>query len=121
VRKILQSALLATLIVAACPPTHASDDAKTPAAQDGPNADGFHLPPFPADAHASQSVQVDGRTLKYTVTVGTLPVRDDKGNIFRAQRRAGCVFGVSQFRRHWSQARELRRGRRQPLRSGRVA
>ena len=77
-RKILQSALLATLIVAACPPIHAGDDAKTPPAQDAANADGFHLPPFPADAHVSQSVEVDGRTLKYTVTVGTLPVRDDK-------------------------------------------
>lgn len=80
-RKILQSALLASLIVVACPPAHAGDDAKTPAAQDGANADGFHLQPFPADAHASQSIEVDGRTLKYTVTVGTLPVRDEKGDV----------------------------------------
>jgi carboxypeptidase C (cathepsin A) len=81
VRKILQSALLATLIVARFSPAYAGDDAKTAAAQDGANTDGFHLPPFPADAHVSQSVEVDGKTLKYTVTVGTLPVRDDKGNI----------------------------------------
>jgi len=81
VRKILQSALFATLIVAGCSPAFASDDAKTPTAQDGADADGFHLPPFPADAHVSQSVEVDGRTLKYTVTVGTLPVRDEKGNV----------------------------------------
>jgi carboxypeptidase C (cathepsin A) len=81
VRKILQSALLATLIVSAFSPAYASDDAKTTPAQDGTNADGFHLPPFPADAHTNQSVSVDGHTLKYTVTVGTLPVRDDKGNI----------------------------------------
>jgi carboxypeptidase C (cathepsin A) len=81
VRKILQSALLATLIVASASAAYAGDDAKTPSAQDGANADGFHLPPFPADAHASQSVEVDGKTLKYTVTVGTLPVRDEKGNI----------------------------------------
>ena len=80
-RKILQSALFATLIVAGCSPAFASDDAKTPTAQDGADADGFHLPPFPADAHVSQSVEVDGRTLKYTVTVGTLPVRDEKGNV----------------------------------------
>ena len=84
-RKILQSALIAALIaaliVAACPPAHAGDDAKVSPAQDAANADGFHLPPFPADAHASQSAEVDGRTLKYTVTVGTLPVRDDKGNV----------------------------------------
>jgi carboxypeptidase C (cathepsin A) len=81
VRKILQSALLATLIVAHFSPAYAGDDAKTAATQDGANTDGFHLPPFPADAHVSQSVEVDGKTLKYTVTVGTLPVRDDKGNI----------------------------------------
>jgi carboxypeptidase C (cathepsin A) len=81
VRQILQSALLATLIVASFSPAYAGDDAKTAAAQDGANTDGFHLPPFPADAHVSQSIEVDGKTLKYTVTVGTLPVRDDKGNI----------------------------------------
>jgi carboxypeptidase C (cathepsin A) len=36
-------------------------------------------PPLPADAHAAQSIQMDGKTLKYTVTVGTLPVRDGDG------------------------------------------
>jgi carboxypeptidase C (cathepsin A) len=80
VRKILQSALLATLIIAGSP-AHAGDEAKPSSAADGANADGFHLPPFPADAHVSQSAVVDGRTLKYTVTIGTLPVRDDKGNV----------------------------------------
>ncbi|MGH8190545.1 MAG: S10 family peptidase [Rhodanobacteraceae bacterium] len=39
------------------------------------------LPPLPAAAHKEQSVVVDGRTLKYTVTVGWLPVRDDKGKM----------------------------------------
>ena len=33
-------------------------------------------PPLPADAHVAQSVQTDGKTLHYTVTVGTLPVYD---------------------------------------------
>jgi carboxypeptidase C (cathepsin A) len=32
--------------------------------------------PLPADAHVEQSIQLDGRTLHYTVTVGTLPVFD---------------------------------------------
>jgi carboxypeptidase C (cathepsin A) len=81
VRKTLPSALLATLLVASFFPAYAANDAKTPAAQDSSNADGFHLPPFPADAHTSQSIEVDGKTLKYTVTVGTLPVRDEKGDI----------------------------------------
>jgi hypothetical protein len=37
------------------------------------------LPPLPPDAHAEQSIQMEGKTLHYTVTVGTLPVRDSKG------------------------------------------
>jgi carboxypeptidase C (cathepsin A) len=37
------------------------------------------LPPLPPDAHTTQTVQVDGKPLKYTVTVGTLPVRDKDG------------------------------------------
>jgi carboxypeptidase C (cathepsin A) len=37
------------------------------------------LPPLPADAHVSQQIQLDGKTLKYTVTVGSLPVRDKDG------------------------------------------
>src|SRR5260370_14526375 len=36
-------------------------------------------PPLPPDAHAEQSIQLEGKTLHYTVTVGTLPVRDRKG------------------------------------------
>lgn len=34
------------------------------------------LPPLPAPAHVQQAMQLDGKTLKYTVTVGSLPVRD---------------------------------------------
>src|ERR1700738_2462612 len=36
-------------------------------------------PPLPPDAHAEQSIQMEGKTLHYTVTVGTLAVRDSKG------------------------------------------
>jgi carboxypeptidase C (cathepsin A) len=36
-------------------------------------------PPLPPDAHAEQSIQMEGKTLRYTVTVGTLAVRDGKG------------------------------------------
>jgi carboxypeptidase C (cathepsin A) len=42
-------------------------------------ADKNALPPLPADAHTQQSIQFDGKALKYTVTVGTLPVRDKEG------------------------------------------
>jgi carboxypeptidase C (cathepsin A) len=36
-------------------------------------------PPLPADAHVEQTIQMDGKTLHYTATVGTLAVRDSKG------------------------------------------
>jgi carboxypeptidase C (cathepsin A) len=37
------------------------------------------LPPFPPDKTVSQSMTLEGRTLKYEVTVGSLPVLDEKG------------------------------------------
>jgi carboxypeptidase C (cathepsin A) len=36
-------------------------------------------PALPTDAHVEQSIQMEGKTLHYTVTVGTLAVRDSKG------------------------------------------
>ncbi len=39
------------------------------------------LPPLPADAHTQQSIELNGKTLHYTVTVGALPVRDEEGKI----------------------------------------
>jgi carboxypeptidase C (cathepsin A) len=45
----------------------------------GSPADAVNLPPLPADAHIEQTTQYDGRTLRYTVTVGKLPVRDKTG------------------------------------------
>jgi len=38
------------------------------------------LPPLPADAHVEQTMQLGGRTLKYTATVGTVPVYSAEGN-----------------------------------------
>jgi carboxypeptidase C (cathepsin A) len=46
-----------------------------------PADDKAALPPLPADAHVEQTMQLDGRTLHYTATVGTLPVRDKEGKI----------------------------------------
>ena len=81
-RKSLQSVLLAAFVLTAsnAAPAFAGDTHK-PAAPDTAGSDGFQLPPLPADAHVAQSATADGRTLKYTVTVGSLPVRDDKGKI----------------------------------------
>ncbi|MGA7234356.1 MAG: peptidase S10 [Bryobacteraceae bacterium] len=59
----------------ATPPTAA--DAKDKATPD-------KEPPLPADAHVAQSIQLDGKPLHYTVTVGTLPVYDNSkktGNV----------------------------------------
>src|ERR1700677_2344714 len=42
-------------------------------------ADKSTLPPLPADAHVQQSMELAGKTLHYTVTVGALPVRDKDG------------------------------------------
>ena len=41
--------------------------------------DKIELPPFPADASVKQVTHVAGKTLGYTATVGSLPVRDEKG------------------------------------------
>src|SRR5579862_2530575 len=38
-------------------------------------------PPLPADAHVSQTMQLDGKPLQYNVTVGTLPVWDNSKKI----------------------------------------
>jgi carboxypeptidase C (cathepsin A) len=35
--------------------------------------------PLPADAHVSQSIEIGGKALPYTATVGTLPVYDSTG------------------------------------------
>jgi carboxypeptidase C (cathepsin A) len=59
---------------------HADEDAK-PASTQGASADTFHLPPLPGDARVSQSAKVGEQTLHYTVTVGKLPVLDEKGTI----------------------------------------
>ncbi len=48
--------------------------AKPEAAADKPG-----LPPFPADASVHQSIHLGAKTLGYTATVGSLPVRDAEG------------------------------------------
>jgi carboxypeptidase C (cathepsin A) len=58
----------------------AGDKPAAPAA-DKPATEKNALPPLPADAHAEQTIQFDGKPLKYTVTVGTLPVRDKEGKV----------------------------------------
>jgi carboxypeptidase C (cathepsin A) len=54
----------------------AKSDAKDKGDKD---KDKIDLPPFPADASVKQVTHVAGKTLNYTATVGSLPVRDEKG------------------------------------------
>ena len=69
-RIVLAAALLSTSLPAfAAEPPAKSDEAK----------DKIDLPAFPADATIKQVTHVAGKTLNYTATVGSLPVRDDKG------------------------------------------
>ena len=69
VRLTLASSLLAVAAViaqqSATPPAPASTSA---------SAEKTDAPPLPPDAHATQSIQLAGRTLNYTATVGTIPV-----------------------------------------------
>src|SRR5208337_1189526 len=63
------------------PPANKTATEKPAAAEKPPADNKAALPPLPADAHMQQSAQIDGKTLHYTVTVGTLPVRDKEGKI----------------------------------------
>jgi carboxypeptidase C (cathepsin A) len=58
---------------------------KTAAADKAPpnksDADNAELPPLPPEAHAQQSMELDGKRLQYTVTIGALPVRDKDGKV----------------------------------------
>ena len=83
------------------------------------------LPPLPADAHVQQEIKLDGKTLKYTVTVGALPVRDKDGKMagevvttaytvegenrpvtFAFNGGPGAASRLSEFRRHRPQAHD---------------
>src|SRR5215467_14363417 len=54
-----------------------TQDASKPA--DVEKKDAVELPPLPADASVKQSVRGARGPLNYTATVGSLPVRDEKG------------------------------------------
>ena len=82
--RILFAAIALCCLVAPCrlalgqAPKDAPPTSDKPATADKP-ADKNPLPPLPPDAHVQQSMTLDGKTLHYTVTVGTLPVRDKEG------------------------------------------
>ena len=75
--RLLSAVLISSIWIL---PAFSQDKDSAPAPDKSAAADkGDKLPPLPADAHVSQSIQVSGKTLSYTVTVGTLPVRNGEG------------------------------------------
>jgi carboxypeptidase C (cathepsin A) len=58
--------------------TKASEKSAKPSKE---NSEKSELPPLPPDKSMEQSTVLDGRTLHYQVTVGTIDVRDTKGKI----------------------------------------
>ena len=80
-RHLIKAAVLATALTAVVLPQagFAAEDAKASKPDKGDKSDKPDLPPFPADASIHQSTTVAGKTLTYTATVGSLPVRDEDG------------------------------------------
>jgi len=82
-RRLAPAFALLCLASLTCHPVAAqADDTAKPAAKPADNAadkDVNKLPPLPADAHTQQSIVIDGKTIHYTATVGTLPIRDSDG------------------------------------------
>ena len=68
-------------VSAAAMPANADEPAAAVKTAETKVADKPDLPPLPADAHVKQSIRLAGRDLTYTATVGTIPVRDDKGKL----------------------------------------
>jgi len=57
----------------------ATTSTQEPAKADAEKKDAVELPPLPADASVKQSIRGTRGPLNYTATVGSLPVRDEKG------------------------------------------
>ena len=66
------SSLAVVAVLALAGPALADDAPK-------PDVSKVDLPAFPADASIKQVTHVAGKTLNYTATIGSLPVRDERG------------------------------------------
>ena len=79
-KSVLRAAALALVVIAVGLGHPAlAEEAKPDAAAKDKKDDKNELPPFPADASIKQTTVIGGKTLSYTATVGSLPVRDDDG------------------------------------------
>lgn len=72
-------AAMGTPSLAADKPDDAKAAEKSDKADDAKPDD--NLPPFPAPKSVRQSAVIGGRTVNYTATVGSLPVKDKKGKV----------------------------------------
>ena len=84
VRHAIRPSFGVALAVVLLIPGLAAQQSPAPAAQDksaekAPDKTGEALPPLPPDAHVDQTMQLAGRTLRYTATVGTIPVYSADG------------------------------------------
>jgi carboxypeptidase C (cathepsin A) len=85
VSRVRPIVLFASLVIAMVACVQLAAQADKPAAAGDKAAekqpDKVALPPLPAETHAQQTMSLDGKTLKYTVTVGALPTRDKDGKV----------------------------------------
>ncbi|KHK93456.1 S10 family peptidase [Novosphingobium malaysiense] len=75
----LMTLSLAAVLLASSASVSFADDEKQTEQTDAKEED--QLAPFPAPKSIQQSTMIAGRTVKYTATVGSIPVRDEKGKL----------------------------------------
>ncbi|MEA1651121.1 peptidase S10 [Nitrospirillum sp. BR 11164] len=66
------------LLMAMGAPTYAADKPADKPGKEAPKDDG-ELAPFPAPKSVKQTATIAGKRVEYTATVGSLPVKDEKG------------------------------------------
>lgn len=76
---IVRTLSLAALLLATTAPALAQTDKTTTTVEKKQEEDKQQQPPLPADKTITQTVRIGGRTIAYKATVGTIPVRDEKG------------------------------------------
>ena len=97
IRRTAAALLIASLLAGSA--AHAQDKpAPKKDAAAAKKAEEIDLPPLPADRTVRQQAVIGGRAIAYEATVGTLPVRDDKGRttgevVFTAYTMPGAPRG----------------------------
>src|SRR5262249_26480402 len=74
--RMIRTAFVLVFALVAQQPATPPATPPVPALEKSPEA----LPPLPPDAHVDQTMQLGGRTLKYTATAGTIPVYSADGS-----------------------------------------